>query len=197
MMVDVTLAILAGGQGSRMGAPKAELEIDGKPILKFLLDQLKWPGATMLVTAPGREHPAGFESFDREVVDPVAGTGPLQGVLTALEHLLTPLLAVTTVDMPGVNQEHLNWLESRLREQGDCLGVMCARGEIIEPFPSVFRKAANDAVAQRLASGRHSVYSLSQMPGFAVVPAPAEWDAQVWTNLNTRADVQTFLRQRV
>ena len=40
----------------------------------------------MLVTAPGFERPPGFERFGREVVDPIAGIGPLRGVLTAIEH---------------------------------------------------------------------------------------------------------------
>ena len=48
---NVTLAILAGGEGSRMGKPKGHLEIAGKPILAYLLDQIGWPGPTMLVTA--------------------------------------------------------------------------------------------------------------------------------------------------
>ena len=38
-MTDVTLAILAGGAGSRMGMPKAELRIGGRPILEHLLDR--------------------------------------------------------------------------------------------------------------------------------------------------------------
>ena len=59
----VTLAVLAGGEGSRMGLPKAELAIQDKPLLTFLLDRLKWPGPTLLVTAPGREHPPGFEQI--------------------------------------------------------------------------------------------------------------------------------------
>src|SRR5438552_17571218 len=80
-----TRAILAGGEGSRMGKPKALLEINGRPILAYLLEQFAWPGPTLLVTAPGREKPPGHELFSREVVDPVAGEGPLRGILTALE----------------------------------------------------------------------------------------------------------------
>ena len=51
---DTTLAILAGGEGSRMGMPKAHLTLAGVPILDYLLDHFGWPGRTMLITAPGR-----------------------------------------------------------------------------------------------------------------------------------------------
>ena len=49
---DVTLAVLAGGKGERMGMAKDALEIDGRPILRHLLDRARWPGPTLLVTAP-------------------------------------------------------------------------------------------------------------------------------------------------
>ena len=55
-MRDVTLAILAGGEGSRMGYPKGELRLGGRPILPVLLERFAWEGPTLLVTAPGRQH---------------------------------------------------------------------------------------------------------------------------------------------
>jgi hypothetical protein len=39
-----TLAILAGGGGTRMGRAKGLLEIRGKPILEYLLERFDWPG---------------------------------------------------------------------------------------------------------------------------------------------------------
>src|SRR5436190_1357328 len=97
-----TLAVLAGGAGSRMGRPKGMLEINGRPILAYLLDRIDWPGPTMLVTAPGRENPPGAERFDSEVSDDVEGEGPLRGVYTAITHATTPVVVVIGVDMPLV-----------------------------------------------------------------------------------------------
>src|SRR3954467_7419583 len=103
---DVALAVLAGGAGSRMGGPKAWLEVGGRPILEHLLDRFAWPGPTLLVTAPGLERPPGHERFTIEATDSVPGGGPLQGILTALRALRAPLpsrsVVVTTVDMPRV-----------------------------------------------------------------------------------------------
>src|SRR3954469_12653277 len=106
-MTDVTLAILAGGEGSRMGRPKGLLRVHGRPVLEYLLERFDWPGPTLLVTAPGRERPPACELFSCEVQDPVAGLGPLRGILTALESARTPLVVVTSVDMPGVGREQL------------------------------------------------------------------------------------------
>src|SRR5688572_21426156 len=125
-MNGVTLAILAGGEGSRMGMPKAELCLGGRPILKYLLDRMAWDGPTMLVTAPGRERPTGHELFGREFVDPVAGLGPLRGVMTALEQAETDVVIVATVDMPGVGGEQLRWLVKELLRRPEALAVVSA-----------------------------------------------------------------------
>src|SRR2546430_7328455 len=89
-----TLAVLSGGAGSRMGGPKGSLEVRGKPILEYLLGRFQWRGQTLLVTAPGIGRPRGAERLDREVLDPVAGLGPLRGVLTALENASTEIVVV-------------------------------------------------------------------------------------------------------
>src|SRR5438477_6824312 len=124
---DVTLAILAGGESSRMGRPKAHLQIRGKPILRWMLERLTWPGPTMLVVSPGHENPPGHELFTSQTCDPVAGHGPLRGVLTALENPSTPLLAILTVDMPQIEAMHLNWLIRSIQDRSDLHVLMPGR----------------------------------------------------------------------
>jgi len=188
-MTDVTLAILAGGAGSRMGMPKAELRIGGRPILEHLLDRVAWDGPRILVTAPGRERPTGHELFDREVIDPVAGQGPLRGVLTALEHAATDVVVVATVDMPGVGNAQLRWLVEALWRRPDLLGVMARRGEDVEPFPCAVRRVAQAAIARELAEKRLSVRRLCERSGFLTLHAPDEWGEEVWRNLNFPDDL--------
>src|SRR5688500_9615172 len=110
----VTLAVLAGGAGSRMGRAKSLLTVRGRPILDYLMDRLNWPGPTMLVTAAGRERPPGAGRFEREVHDDVEGEGPLRGVYTALTHATTPVIAIAAVDMPAVTQADLGWFVAEL-----------------------------------------------------------------------------------
>ncbi|MEA2711239.1 MAG: molybdenum cofactor guanylyltransferase [Phycisphaerales bacterium] len=196
-MTEVTLAILAGGEGARMGTPKGELRIGDEPILAYLLRTMDWRGSTMLVTAPGREHPPGWERFDREVVDPVGGQGPLRGVLTALENATTLIVAVTTVDMPNVRAADLQWLIARLADAPDAMGLMLRRGAEIEPFPGAYWTAAAGAIRAQLDTNRLSVRALADQTGFATLPAPRDWDEQeVWTNLNRPEDLAAFLKRR-
>jgi molybdopterin-guanine dinucleotide biosynthesis protein A len=182
-----TLAVLAGGYGSRMGVPKAELRIRGVPILEHLLAGWNWTGPTLLVTAPGREHPPGCGAFTEEAVDPVADLGPLRGILTALEHATTPTVAITAVDMAGVRAAQLTWLIEQFSEHVDILGLMLARDGRGEPFPSIFRIAAAEVICSRIdandgehltmhAPGEPSVEPLTpaDRPGTFHIPGPAQ-----------------------
>lgn len=187
---EVGLAILAGGEGSRMGQPKGLLKIGGKPILQYLFDRIAWPGPNWLVTAPGREHPPGWESFEQEWVDPVAGQGPLRGVLTALENATTPVIVILTLDMPGIGKEQVEWIAGRMLT-GSQLGVMgrTAQG-VIEPFPLGIRIETAPMIRRRIDGGRLSVNGLLEERGFMAPEVPIEWGSQTWVNLNRPEDLK-------
>lgn len=175
-----------------MGVAKAELRIGERPILEYLQRKLHWPGPTLLVTAPGRQKPSGHEAFEREVSDPVAGLGPLRGLLTAIENCTTELLVVITVDMPGVAHYQLQWLVEQMRRRPEALGMMVRHGQQIEPFPSAWRIDVTQLVRQQMATARRSVQSLIDGSRIFALDEPQNWDPLVWTNLNSPLDVKAF-----
>jgi molybdopterin-guanine dinucleotide biosynthesis protein A len=196
---DVTLAIIAGGLGTRMGVAKAKLLVRGQSILAWQLQRLGWKGPTMLVTAPATRNPPDADLFDRECVDSEDNAGPLRGILTALENCDTPFVATVAVDMPRVDYSMLERLIETLERQAKWKGVMfrvpADEGHGIEPFPSVFRKTAAAVIAQRLAEGKRSVHALCDLPDFQTIDVPASWPAEVWTNLNELNQLESFLKQ--
>ena len=193
---EITLAILAGGAGSRMGRPKAELRVNGRPILEHLIERFAWPGPTLLVTAPGRENPPGAEAFDREAVDPAAGEGPLRGVLTALEGSATPFVLAAAVDMPALASVHLRELVESLRSHDGTLGLFPARlsdgRRQVEPFPGIFHVDAADVLRRRLAGGRRAVRDLVGEERF--VSTDVSWEPSAWLNLNHPSDLTDLSR---
>ncbi len=180
-----------------MGGPKGDLALDGHPILKRLLDRLAWPGPTLLVTAPGREHPPGWQRFTNELADPVAGEGPLRGILTALEHASTNMVVVLAVDMPNVTAAPLAWLVARLRDNPAAAAVMVQRPEgassQIEPLPAAFRAVAAEGIVRaRLRDQKLALHRLTEEDQVLVVPAPPDWPADFWANLNTPSDLAAY-----
>lgn len=180
-----------------MGMPKAMLRVGDQPILEYLLEKFAWPGPTMLVTAPGREHPPGSVRFHREVSDPVAGLGPLRGVLTSLQNAASEWVAVATVDMPGIGREQFEGLLGSI-SSGD-LGAAYERRasddeHVLEPFPLLIRRGALQMIERRTAGGLLSVAGMLGERQFAHLQTPAAWDDRIWTNLNRPADLDRFLR---
>jgi molybdopterin-guanine dinucleotide biosynthesis protein A len=198
-MIEMTLAILAGGAGTRMGRPKALLHVNDRPILEFLLDQLDWPGPTLLVTAPGRERPPGAQRFAREALDSIEGQGPLRGILTALESASTQRALITAVDMPMIRRAHLEELVREFESRQPLLGLMTARigsdgRRQVEPFPSIFDVAAAPVIRRRLDEPRRSVSALVEDPSFVAINPDSSWDESAWLNLNHPSDLNDLAR---
>jgi molybdopterin-guanine dinucleotide biosynthesis protein A len=197
----VTLAVLAGGAGSRMGGPKDRMTVgaSGEPILERLLARLRWPGPTLLVSrsvpAPGSPRAPGFDYI---VTDPVAGEGPVRGILTALDVATTEWTLAIPVDMPNLAREHLDWLLDRRDAHPSATGFLLARpgkypgSREIEPFPSLFHRSNRAEVAAYLGRGERSVRGLASIAGILVVDAPEAWPADVWANLNTPEDLANW-----
>jgi len=179
----VTLAILAGGAGRAWVRPSRDSKLRGQPILDYLLDRFDWPGPTLLVTAPGVEHPPGWQRFSAEVTDRIAGEGPLRGVLTALDNCHTDLLIVR-------NRGHARRAPATIRlAHCDACGSAGPDGNPPRParwrvgagraFPCVLRRESHDDIAAQLATARRSVHSLLSLRGFRQAPVPREWDPAV------------------
>jgi molybdopterin-guanine dinucleotide biosynthesis protein A len=192
-LLNTTLAILAGGEGSRMGRPKGLLNISGRPILAHILGAARWPGPTLLITSPGKESPPGSEAFNAQASDPVAGLGPMRGVLTALENASTERIVVAAVDMPSIGSEIFRWLAAELDRRPAAQAILMERRVdnrvMIEPLPAAFRKSALKIVQERLRHGKDSLSRLSECKDIQVVRPPEDWPAAIWTNLNFPRDL--------
>jgi molybdopterin-guanine dinucleotide biosynthesis protein A len=189
---NTTLAILAGGEGSRMGQPKALLSIAGMPILRYLLESIRWPGPKMLVTSPSRHSPPGAYAFDAEVIDSVSGFGPLCGIRTALQHARTESIVVMPVDMPAIGFEPLRWLGEQLHQSPALMAAMLRTRDEIQPLPAAFRKTALPLIDNRLTAAAYSLRALAAAPQIQILTAPDSWPAEIWTNLNFPTDLTRF-----
>lgn len=190
------LAVLAGGAGTRMGGPKDRVRLGGRPLLRKLLERLRWEGPTVLVASAQRAEMEGAEAFDVVAADAVAGEGPVRGILTALEASPCEEIIVVPIDMPGLDPAALRWLWEETQSRPEARGVMLRRnaasGTLLEPFPSVFRRSMETDLRAFLEGGQRAMRALSGLAGVAVVDAPEAWGDRLWTNLNTPEDVERF-----
>jgi molybdopterin-guanine dinucleotide biosynthesis protein A len=193
----VSLAVIAGGKGQRMGMPKAWLRIKNQSILAWLFERLRWPGPTMLISSASYNCPPDANIFTSEYIDSVNGQGPLRAILTALEYSVTSILVILSVDMPYVDTRTLKWLARELAMRPSCQGLMCQVNQSfsrkIEPLPSAFRIGAIDLIKKRLDAGQCSIQGLCEVPEFCAIPAPDDWSKDTWVNLNYPHQLASFL----
>lgn len=127
--MDVTVAVLAGGLGSRIGGDKAMVELGGRPLISYPLEAAHGAGLPAVVVAkrttklPPLSAPL--------LLEPDEPTHPLLGVITALEQLLAVI--ALPCDMPLVAPQAL----SALAQMHEDVATLWPG----EPFPALYRSA--------------------------------------------------------
>ena len=117
---NATLAIIAGGKGSRLqGIPKGLLALDGRTLLSRLLDLRPFFADALLVT----NAPEVYAQYGvRSVRDVVSDRGAPGGVHAALVHARTDWIVAIACDMPFVSAEVTQLL---LRSRTEARDVIC------------------------------------------------------------------------
>ncbi|MGH9758715.1 MAG: molybdenum cofactor guanylyltransferase, partial [Candidatus Acidiferrales bacterium] len=145
--------ILAGGDSSRMGRPKALLEIAGEPIILRL--------ARLIRNATGREAGiigTGAQAANGLLVlpDDWPGAGPLGGIATALWHSECDWNLILACDLPYLTQDWLAHLIERGRAStADALIPMNDRGA--EPLCAMYHRRGAGPIRAALERGTRKV----------------------------------------
>jgi molybdopterin-guanine dinucleotide biosynthesis protein A len=168
--------ILAGGSAQRFGSDKARAVLLGEPLLRHVAAGLEPIAARVTVVADRADRYAdlGFRTLADETPD----LGPLGGLSSALLDLRAgeDWLLLAPCDVVGVR---LEWLQLLLSARRAGAGAVAFRGEVWQPLPGLYHRAAAAAVRERIASGRRSLWGLMGLVDAEAVPLPAEWQAEV------------------
>jgi molybdopterin-guanine dinucleotide biosynthesis protein A len=154
-MVALTVAIVAGGQSSRMGADKAFVQLAGRPLIAHLLDRVADLGQTETILIANR--PADYAHFRLPVfTDVLPGKGSLGGIYTALRASQNPYTLALACDMPFVSPDLLRYLIGLA--EGDAFDVIVPR---VEGYPqglhAIYGRACLEPIRARLDADRLKV----------------------------------------
>jgi molybdopterin-guanine dinucleotide biosynthesis protein A len=136
---EVIGAVLAGGQGTRIGEPKATLALGGRLLLEHPLGAFAHAGIEAVVVAkPSTSLPPLPVEVWREPNEP---SHPLRGIVTALEHAGGRAVLVCGCDLPFVSPGLLSSLATTggrvvVPSAGGRLHPLLARyqPEVLEPL---------------------------------------------------------------
>lgn len=150
MRSDLTLAILAGGKGARLGGvAKGLIGVQGRPVLARLLE-LRGLASEVLLIA---DDAAPYAAFGlRAVGDVERGRGAPGGVVSALLAAATPWVLITACDMPFVTAAAAERLLAAISPGVEV--VAFRRGGRLEPLFGLYRASLGAGWRARLGEDR-------------------------------------------
>ncbi|HUP20757.1 MAG TPA: molybdenum cofactor guanylyltransferase [Gemmatimonadota bacterium] len=184
--------VLAGGEGRRLGGPKATLDWGGRPLLLHVLDRLAPLAERVVVAArPGQDlPPGGYERVD----DALADAGPLAGLAAGLAAIapLEPaaLVAVAACDYPYADPRLFLALAALAAATDDV--VLPRHGGHAHPLQALWRARAGAACSAALDRGQRRIRSALESLSVRAVEAaelPGIDPDRALLNLNDPGDL--------
>ena len=188
----ITLLILAGGMGSRMGhADKGLLQLAGKPLAQHLATRF----ASYPVLLSANRHLELYAQLGFTVLPDADDSyaGPLAGVLQGLHHMHSDWLLTLPCDTPFIPLD----LPMRLLTAAEQAGAKLAYVRTpVQTHPAVvlYDYSLESSPREFLASGQRKVGLWQQNQQAITVDFP---DEQAFFNINTPADLQQAEQQFV
>lgn len=182
MSTGLTLGILAGGAGSRLGGvDKAWLLREGTPQVQRIAN--RWPGEVDAVLVSSNRPDPRFASLGLvTVADEPPSQGPLSGLLALAEAARTPWLLSVPVDVVGLN----DCLPRTLLAAGGT-GAFAADDDGAQPLVALWQVAGlREAATRAVQAGELAVHRLQQRLGMQ----PVRFAGLRFGNLNTPDDLQ-------
>ena len=191
-IADVTAAILAGGEGARVGGQdKGLLPLAGENLIARVSSAMRAQAGTLLICA--NRHEETYAAFGAVVGDALPGyRGPLAGIAAALATCTTSWLLTVPVDCPNPPVE----LGARLRAAAIAEGTSLAvahDGDRAQPLFAIYRRdlaeSCSDALVRDL-----PVWRWQRHAGAAVVDFSDR--AMDFVNLNTPEEFRAWEQRR-
>jgi len=178
---DFSVAILVGGDSSRMGSDKATYEVDGSPMAVRVAQAAESAGASEILLIGGTQAKA-KKLVGTWKKDAFPGEGPLGGVITALKAAANDSVVVLSCDMPFITDAVISSLVRGLSDaqasvgRTDRLNWLCAawsKEECLTTLQSVWKR------------NERAVHRAAVLLDVAEVPVPAV----AVRNINSPADL--------
>ncbi len=185
----VTAGILAGGRGSRLGGiDKGWVELDGKPLIRHLLDRLEPQTRHILINA--NRNLDDYATLGYPVVgDRLDGfQGPLAGFAALLHACEDEWLAVMPCDSPLLPEDYLQRLLATAGQNREARIVVAHDGQRIQPTHALIANELLNDLEKFLQSGGRKIKLWYERHHLAV--ADFSDRPESFVNLNQPADYE-------
>lgn len=187
----LTVAIIAGGQSSRMGRDKAFLKLGGMTLIERVIAASADLGQSETILITNRLHDYRHLGLQMQP-DIVPGRGSLGGIYTALARAANPAALVLACDMPFINPKLLRFMIAQMDEATD---IVVPR---VDGYPqglhAIYRKTCLAPIRAQIEANRLKIIRFYGKMRVRYLDE-ADWkpydaDGIAFTNLNTPAELE-------
>lgn len=191
-MAKIGFLLLSGGKSSRMGVPKALLEIDGKTLLETVAGAgAGFEERILSVNDPMIPTPEGFV----RCADVYPGCGPMAGIHAALSMTDCDALVTAPCDAPYYSSELAQYLAGQYEQGLDALVLVDQDGRA-QPLTGVYSKSCLPVLDEHLKNGKLKLMRMLESMKTRKLALPGHLENDVFKNLNTPDDARVFKERR-
>ena len=175
--------VLCGGESRRMGRDKALLEIDGEPLVVRVAEAIRFVTEPVTLVGPRNL----YEKLGFPVIeDEHRGSGPLSGIVAALENSLAPRALILACDLAGIDREFVSQICRKSLESNGFDAWVAENSERgLEPLCAIYHVRTLDRLRGHLLSKRLKLRDILKEMRIERVPAPGP---ATLANVNTPDD---------
>jgi molybdenum cofactor guanylyltransferase len=191
----ISVVVLAGGRGARMGRDKRTVTVGGRPLLRLALDLAADLSDDVILSCRASDPPpieALAGTMPRTVFDR-RGEGPLAGIEAGLAAAAHDVSIVIPVDMPRLGRPLVELLVDAAAGRPEADGAVFEGDDRGRCLPAALRRSSLAVVSAQLDAGRLRLRDTLDLLDLVVVPADritgvASPDA--FRNINYPADLE-------
>jgi molybdenum cofactor guanylyltransferase len=183
--------VLAGGKSSRMGTDKGLMLLHGKPMVTYVLEQLK-PCVDDIIIVANKEE---YKQFGYPVVpDMIEAIGPAGGIYTGLNASQTELNFFVSCDTPFVSTEAI--LQLIQHAQGTPICIATLKGQL-QPLFGVYSKVCIPIFKEGIEQENYKLQALIRQSKHTLVAMDVLVKQQpyLFQNINTPQEFEEALKQ--
>ena len=164
-MKNISAIILAGGKSTRMKFNKEYIKIKDEFLVHKQIKQLKEVFNEVIVVSDNVEHCAGLDVH--VVSDILNGSTPLIGLHAGLYHSTNEYSYVIACDMPFINFEFIDYLESFI-DSSDA--YVSKYHNYIEPFNAIYNSNIVNTIEDFISNGNYGFQKMVKMLNTVYIP---------------------------
>lgn len=185
---NISAIILAGGKSSRMKFNKEYIKIKDEFLVHKQIKELKKIFNEVIVVSNNSEH---YNKFDVIVVsDILNGSTPLIGLHAGLFHSTNEYSYVIACDMPFINSEYIDYLESKINGHD---AYVSKYHNYIEPFNAIYNSNIVNTIEDFISNGNYGFQKMVKLLNTLYIPesevSKYQIDFDMFTNINNESEL--------